>query len=365
MMEGTILSYEEQVTFALRELYAAGGYTPFRMSRFEEYDLYVRNKAFLVSDRVITFTDTDGKLMALKPDVTLSIVKNCRPPRGGTAKLYYDENVFRVSEGTHAFREIKQAGLECIGEVDAAAVAEVLSLALASLAVIDRRYVLDVSHLGVVDAAIRPLGVEEEVRGRLLAALGSKNPHGLRAILADAGVSEERAAALLALLVLEGAPAEVLPRLEALFPEGSEGRGAVAEFAAVLSLLPADAPLRVDFSVTHDMRYYNGIVFRGFVPSVASGILSGGQYDRLVAKLGRATGAIGFALYLDLLEGAKTAVPKEKDILLLYKEGDEPRAVLRCAERIRKEGRRVQLGRAVPEDGAFEVRVFGKDMDCE
>ena len=70
--------YEEKITFALRSLYREYGYTQFKMSKFEEYDFYSRHKEFLVSDRVLTFTDTGGKLMALKPDVTLSIVKNSR-----------------------------------------------------------------------------------------------------------------------------------------------------------------------------------------------------------------------------------------------------------------------------------------------
>ena len=120
-MNDTLLKYEEKLNLSFRELYGAYGYLPFRMSRFEEYDLYVSNKSFLVSDSVITFTDTDGKLLALKPDVTLSIVKNCRPTAGAVEKLYYDENVFRVSQGTHAFREIRQVGLECIGALDTVA----------------------------------------------------------------------------------------------------------------------------------------------------------------------------------------------------------------------------------------------------
>ena len=115
-MNDTLLKYEEKLNMSLRELYGAYGYLPFRMSRFEEYDLYVSNKSFLVSDSVITFTDTDGKLLALKPDVTLSIVKNCRPAEGTVEKLYYNENVFRVSRGTRDFREIMQTGLERIGD---------------------------------------------------------------------------------------------------------------------------------------------------------------------------------------------------------------------------------------------------------
>ena len=70
------VSFGEQAIFRLRDLYGRFGYQRYKMSRFEEYDLYVRNKDFLVSDEVITFTDRSGRLLAMKPDVTLSIIKN-------------------------------------------------------------------------------------------------------------------------------------------------------------------------------------------------------------------------------------------------------------------------------------------------
>ena len=72
-----VLKNEEKAVFELRELYSKYGYLQYKMSKFEEYDLYVSNKDFLVSENIITFTDTDGKLLALKPDVTLSIIKSC------------------------------------------------------------------------------------------------------------------------------------------------------------------------------------------------------------------------------------------------------------------------------------------------
>ena len=78
----------ERIALSLRDLYGRYGYRQYKMSKFEEYDLYARNKDFLISDSVITFTDTDGKLMALKPDVTLSIVNNSMDCPG-IRKLYY------------------------------------------------------------------------------------------------------------------------------------------------------------------------------------------------------------------------------------------------------------------------------------
>ncbi|MFR1232847.1 MAG: ATP phosphoribosyltransferase regulatory subunit [Evtepia gabavorous] len=82
-LDWTILRSGEQIMYRLRGLYERYGYRRFKMSKFEEYDLYVRNKDFLVSDRMITFTDARGILMALKPDVTLSIIKNTRAEEAG------------------------------------------------------------------------------------------------------------------------------------------------------------------------------------------------------------------------------------------------------------------------------------------
>ena len=147
------LKSEERAVFALGSLYRKFGYSRYKMSKFEEYDLYVRNKDFLVSDSVITFTDTDGKLLALKPDVTLSIIKNSKI-EGGCQKVYYNENVYRISDSTHSYKEIMQVGLECIGEVDMYHVGEVLSLACESLKTISDECVLDVSSIDIVSSLI-------------------------------------------------------------------------------------------------------------------------------------------------------------------------------------------------------------------
>ena len=99
-----VLKNDEKAVLKLRDLYGLYGYSCFKMNKFEEYDLYGQNKEFLISDGVITFTDTDGKLMALKPDVTLSIVKNSADVLNGVKRLYYNENVYRISERTHHYK---------------------------------------------------------------------------------------------------------------------------------------------------------------------------------------------------------------------------------------------------------------------
>ena len=50
----SVLKSGEIANFKLRQLYDKFGYSHYKMSKFEEYELYVRNKDFLVSDSIIT-----------------------------------------------------------------------------------------------------------------------------------------------------------------------------------------------------------------------------------------------------------------------------------------------------------------------
>ena len=142
------LQPKERASFALRSLYETAGCRKYHMGRFEEYSLYQENRSFLSSEQVITFTDLDGRLLALKPDVTLSIAKTAQPAPGETLRYYYHENVYRPSAESHTFKEISQMGLELLGAVGEAEVQQAVCLAAQSLAALGAEWVLEVSHMG-------------------------------------------------------------------------------------------------------------------------------------------------------------------------------------------------------------------------
>ena len=294
-----ILRNDEKALFSLRSLYRRYGYTQFKMRKFEEYDLYVKNKDFLISDSVITFTDTNGKLMALKPDVTLSIIKNTRDTPG-VQKLYYNENVYRVSARTHAFKEIMQVGLECIGDIDSDCVAEILTLAVESLKSISESYVLDISHIGIVSEILDQCNASFECRKKILQCFGEKNVHELTSVCKSDGFSDEMTRLLEKLVLTCGRLSEVMPEIKASL-RGVVSDRSLCELEKITAALGGEC-VNIDFSVVNDMNYYNGIVFRGFISGIPAGVLSGGQYDKLMKKMGRSSSAIGFAVYLDMLE---------------------------------------------------------------
>lgn len=356
----SLMKKDEQAIFALRELYRRFGYSQYKMSRFEEYDLYVRNKDFLVSDEVITFTDHSGRLLALKPDVTLSIIKNTEDRPGAVQKVYYNENVFRVAKGTHSFKEIMQAGLECIGDIGGYEIAEVVLLAVRSLSLLSERYMLDLSHMGLVSAMLSESGLSESGQSAALGYIHQKSGHELLALCEKEGVSSAK---LQMLIDCCGKAAEVLSAMEPLMVTDAE-KGAFQEFSALCAILTQsgyEESVRVDFSVGNDMKYYSGVVFKGYLEDVPTGVLSGGQYDKLLVKLGRKSGAIGFAVYLDLLERLeKRREEYDVDLLLLHPADADPAALVKAAEAYSAEGS-VLVVSTLPEDVKYRrlVRLEG------
>ena len=81
-----------------------------------------------------------------------------------------------------------------------------------------------------------------------------------------------------------------------------------------------DHGIHLDFSIVNDMDYYNGIIFQGFVDGIPTGVLSGGRYDNLVHKCGKNADALGFAVYMDMLERyGEEAKSYDVDALDVYK----------------------------------------------
>ena len=303
------LQPKERASFALRALYEAAGCRKYHMGRFEEYGLYQENRSFLSSEQVITFTDLDGRLLALKPDVTLSIAKTAQPAPGETLRYYYHENVYRPSAESHTFKEISQMGLEMLGAVGEAQVQQAVCLAARSLDALGAEWVLEVSHMGYLFGLFDALGVPDAARAKLLEKLREKNAHELRAAAGAAGLADAAADILCSVLSLCGSYADTLAKAAALCRNDAM-RAAVAELEALaVPLEKAGGVIRLDMTLAGEMEYYNGLVFQGYLKALPRPLLKGGRYDLLMQKFTPGAGAIGFAVYLDELDRLSAPLP--------------------------------------------------------
>ena len=112
------------------------------------------------------------------------------------------------------------------------------------------------------------------------------------------------------------------------------------------------------------MNYYNGVVFQGYVNQIPSSILSGGQYDNLMLKMGRKDKAIGFAVYLDLLQRFNNVEKKyDVDYILLKNSDDDISVISKCVSELKKENASVLVQNEIPDNikyrKAFKITEKG------
>ena len=354
-----ILKSGEKAIYDLRELYDKYGYREFKAGKFEDYELYSENKDFLSNDGILTFTDPNGHLMALKPDVTLSVAKDAEWHQGITQKIYYDDEVYRMSNYSHDFREIMQTGIECMGDVDSYDECEVLILAAKSLELISKEYVLDISHMGIVKELVDELGLPQGEIKKVLHCLGQKNAHSIKAICEENDVPEEASSKFVKLVRTYGDMDDVIPEISGMVTEE-----ALLQLKCARDVLKAEGlshNVRIDFSVVNEMGYYNGIMFDGFVKGISKPVIAGGRYDNLMKSMGKKCGAVGFSVSLDALERLGQAEKKnDVDVLLIYDEDTDIKELARTCEKLRENGESVLAERKAPDKVTYgRILEFG------
>lgn len=339
------LPYAEQIPLKLRAIFEQYGYKKYIMSNFEPYDLYWENRNFIQSEGIITFTAANGRLMALRPDVTTSIIKHAAMD-DQPEKLYYIENVFRTDHQTKDYKEIRQMGLEYIGGEQGYAEAEVVFLALQSLQTLGTEYRLNLNHMGLIEGVLEYVGADEAVSARIKTAIKQKNSHDIAMIARDAGVCEEKIHFLCAFVSVCGAFPDVLIALKEFAVNAKMGT-AIAELQSLVRAVGAFAPspnMQFDSSVINDMDYYNGTVFRGYIKEAPSSVLSGGRYDNMMKRFGKEQCALGFALYLGELDRAFYASPEYDADVYLYQNGFASEDVAAAVKSLTEKGLRVYAG---------------------
>lgn len=345
------MTKDERVNLSLETLFESYGFRKFKMRKFETYALYEEFKSFLISEYILTFSSPEGKLMALRPDVTLSIVKNTRADESHSDKVFYRENVYRMDRHTKEYREIPQAGVEMIGTIDAAATLEIIRMAKESLEIIDPASILCLSHTGFAEGILEACRTSDDLRSDVLQCLRNQNIHDFKKIIGDREPGDGWLNDLSEVLTSRGSYEETLSiaRKIAVNDHMTEALDELEFICETLSNLGMSDGIRLDFTMQSDLTYYNGILMQGYVEKYPGIILTGGRYDRLLTKFRKNLSALGFALNLsDLNSCYPNPAQYDADILLLYSSACSLTDVLLKAESLRKEGNRVHLAQTKP-----------------
>jgi ATP phosphoribosyltransferase regulatory subunit len=320
------------------------------------YSLFERGLGRDEAERAFRFTDTDGHLLTLRPDVTSGVaraaatllVKSERPLR-----LCYAANVFRQRPRSRAEwrRESTQLGCELIGSAGVGADMEVLALAVEVLERLglQRDYCITLNNVEIFNGMIAQLKFDASTCGHLRDLISTRDNDGLQRFLL-------RNAPSFAGLTLFSRPLQVSDRRESL----SEVRRMTTNTRSIAALdslewlwstiesLGLTESFEIDFGDVPRIDYYTGLTFKIYLAGIGVRVGAGGRYDDLAANFGQPEPAVGFVLDLDSLVDAltltKTNFTKKLDQSPFCLEEDKSAALFSEARQRRINGERIRIG---------------------
>lgn len=308
----------ERISAAVRDLFSSRGYAPIETPTLEVMD--VMRAGGHMTGVPFKFFDSQGDLLAMRPDVTLQVARMCATRLAGQPgpfRFRYQQRVFRETEGQMraSAREVTQIGIECIGPSGAEGDAEVLRLFCEALETAGvRDFTISVATVGVLRALLAASGADAAWAEQVLDAFHASNFVELD-LLTGAGcpVPPVFAQALRALPRIRGGREAIEEARALVAPLGCEdGLDELSGMCDLLDAAGVGGRVRIDFSVMSSFDYYTGMVFEAYAPGLGSPLGSGGRYDNMVGAYGEDRPAAGFAFFLEQVMAAASN-PGESD----------------------------------------------------
>lgn len=325
------------------------GYGPVETPVAEEYATLEAGAGSLEGTAFRLF-DSDGRLLALRPEMTVPIARLAATRLAGEPgplRLRYAADVFREQASMRGqARQFAQVGLELIGACGPSADAEVIAVLVESLRSTGlTRFTVGVGTVEVLYAIIAAAGMDDAWGRDVLAASHERNLVGIDALARADGVSEVAATALRAVPRIRGSREAIdLCRAAATGCGVDAALDALAGTWDLLEVLGVAESASVDFGIMRSFDYYSGMVLEAYAPGLGLPLGGGGRYDDVMAAFDAPQPAAGFAVGIERLhialaeQGVAIATPALDAVI-----GGESADAFVAARRLRGAGWCVRL----------------------
>ncbi|GHU52796.1 ATP phosphoribosyltransferase regulatory subunit [Clostridia bacterium] len=257
---------------------------------FEFYDVFDHKTLNFPQESLYKFTDNKGRLMVLRPDVSLPIARSAATRLRNEKlplRLFYIQDVFRVNHSdTGKSSSIRQIGAELIGQVSDL---ELFSLVIDFLSTFNFKFTIEIGHIGIFKDLTKKLKSEEKFDeiDLIRDLISRKNSPSLDTMKIDNSLK---------LLPKMFGKDDVFQKAENIYNEKY-----LDELKNLYNSLSEKTDVIIDLGLVNKINYYTGVVFKGYIGGTE--VLSGGRYDKLLGKFGYDVPAMGFALNLDAMLG--------------------------------------------------------------
>ena len=349
----------------IMQVFAGWSYEEIITPAVDYLALFERGMGQDEAHRAFRFTDSDGRLLALRPDVTSSVARAAATlfaKRERPLRLCYAAPVFRQQPQSHAEwrRETTQLGCEFIGAGGNVADMEVLVI----LTEIFERlglsgdYRITINSVEIFNGISERLALHAEAREKMRHLVDIRDAAELQQFLSTYETNENDSAAFTRLTQLPGKRKLLDDARRVITNERSVAAiSALEELWRIIEELNLSDHFEIDFGDVSGLDYYTGLTFKIYATGAGSRVGGGGRYDLLTANFGKTEPAIGFMLELDALtdvllrreRGLMLAANSDSDATPITSDETAPLFLEAREKRQRNERVRIDLKRTNPQ----------------
>jgi len=305
------MARRRKVEQAMRDACHRFGFGEVVTPTFEHAELFTLRSGQGIVDEMYVFKDKGDREMALRPEITASVIRfyvtdlSTMPK---PLKLYYVGNCFRYENPQSGrFREFFQLGAELIGTKNPETDAEVIALAVNCIRAAGlENFVVRVGHIGVLKSLVQKEIKDPKLAADVLRMIDKEDWDALGEMFDAKDVPRTLFDKITSIADVKG-ELELLNNLEQ-----SESTDHLREIFSVLRLYGID-DAQVDLGIVRGLDYYTGMVFEIDAPRLGAEkqIMGGGSYTLSELFGGEPVFSTGFAIGIDRVA---MAVEKERAV---------------------------------------------------
>ncbi len=301
----------EAIIDKLKEVIKMYSFDRIQTPTFEYMSVFYKDISLRKSKELYKFFDSEGDMLALRPDFTPSIARAVSKyyKDDKNVRLYYEGNVFINSKRYQGrLKEINQFGGELIGDNSICADAEIISIVVNSLVMCGLEdFQISIGHANIFKGLIDEANFNSDEIEELSLLMGNKNIYGLEDMLQSKNIDGDLKDLFILICKMykpESKDFEELLEKAKKVSKVYESLKYLSDLYEILKLYDVEKYICFETDSVSNFDYYTGIIFSGYSYGSGETIVSGGRYDNLLSNFGKPKAAIGFAILVDQLQAA-------------------------------------------------------------
>lgn len=292
----------------IEDMFINEGFVQVEPSIFEDFDKFTYLNKKIKKESMVKVISGGSEVLVLRPDITTNIIKSLIPrwQEDLKLKLFYSSTVYR-SNNISDVKEIRQMGVEDLGESSLKADKDVILLALKVLKSLNGKFILEISSSKYINGLLKETDAEENAKKQLKDLIYRKNRYELTNHMEGLNLSKEIHDTLADITDLQGSIKAVEDKAKQYY-SNDEMKEALKELKELNEFIEREGYgnfVHYDMSMVTEMDYYDGLIFKGYLPNFYKDIISGGRYDSFTEAFGSKVPAIGFCIDIDELTEIK------------------------------------------------------------